>query len=310
MTVRPGRALNDLVAGLDPEAGRSQAVVMDSRARADLVAILASERPAVPLSRPRAPAARHRRYLAVPVAAAVAVVLLVMWPGGGPGGMGGRGGTAELPDDNGTGRYAHLVTRTWSLFTSVDGKRVTSAVVPQRTESWIGPDGAGRTVTTVERPGRSPRRDAQEYRSGQLAADADLRSLSADDRVLAEQLERSHPVENGPAERLVAIKDTYGQVPVPPVVRAALLRYLAATPTLTATGTVTDRAGRKGVAFSLDSDYSGLPTRYTLIIDPDTGKLLASEDTLTTRAGALNVPIPAVISYNIYLDANYTDRHG
>lgn len=190
---------------------------------------------------------------------------------------------------------------------SVNG-RTTSEVVPVLSESWISADGAGRTVTTVEDPGKGAHRENERHGPGELAGNQDLRILSADDRLLSEQLAPGHPAQNGPAERLVAIKDIYGQVPVPPAVRAAILRYLAATPTLTATGTVTDRAGRAGLAFSLDSDYSGLPTRYTLIIDPSDGRLLASEDTLTTRAGALNVPIPSVIGYTTHLAANFTDR--
>lgn len=338
MTTRSSRALDELVAGLDPEAGRGK-VPLDRRALSDLAEILhGSTSPTAPPPRVAAPSlARARWKLAVPVAAALAVLLVVVWPSFGPGDTGVAqaatptpltyqalpGGsdprelleqiaarTARLPDDTGSGPYAHLLSRGWNLFTSVDGRRVTSKVVPQLTESWISADGAGRSVTTIEEPGKRPRRAEQRNDPGGLAGTRDLTSLSSDDRVLAEQLAQGHPDQNGPAERLVAIKDTYGQVPVPPPVRAGLLRYLAQTPTLTATGTVTDRAGRPGVAFSLDSDYSGLPTRYTVIIDPDTGKLLATEDTLTSSAGRLNVPIPSVIGYTTYLEADYTDRTG
>jgi hypothetical protein len=117
-------------------------------------------------------------------------------------------------------------------------------------------------------------------------------------------------VENGPAERLVAIQDAYRSMPIPPAVRAAMLRYLTATPGLSVAGTVTDRAGRAGIAFALDSDYSGLPTHYVLIIDPQTGQLLADEATLTTSAGKLNVRIPSVIDYEIFLSATYTGHIG
>ena len=137
-----------------------------------------------------------------------------------------------------------------------------------------------------------------------------LRSLSTDDRILARQLELAHPPENGPAERLVAVEDAYAQMPLPPAVRAAVLRYLASTPGLTLTGAVTDRAGREGVAVSVESDHSGLPTRYTMIFSPDDGRLLASEDTLTTTAGQLDVPVPSVLSYSVTLAARYTDQTG
>ena len=75
----------------------------------------------------------------------------------------------------------------------------------------------------------------------------------------------------------------------------------------TVQGKTTDRAGREGIAVSLESDFGGLPTRYTLIIDPDDGKILAWEEMLTTTAGALNVPIPSVIGYTTYRQSTYTN---
>jgi hypothetical protein len=97
-------------------------------------------------------------------------------------------------------------------------------------------------------------------------------------------------------------------MPLPPKVRAAMLRYLAATATLAVEGEVTDRAGRPGLAFSLDSAYGGLPAHYTVVIDPQTGHVLDFEQMLTTDAGKLNVAVPAVISYDVYLSAQHTDH--
>lgn len=53
----------------------------------------------------------------------------------------------------------------------------------------------------------------------------------------------------------------------------------------------------------VDSDYTGLPTRYIQIYDPDDGRLFATEDVLTADAGKLNVPIPSVISYETFLES-------
>ncbi|WP_203888102.1 RNA polymerase sigma factor [Planotetraspora kaengkrachanensis] len=69
-------------------------------------------------------------------------------------------------------------------------------------------------------------------------------------------------------------------------------------------GTTTDRAGRTGRAFSLDSDHGGLPNRKTLIVDPADGRIVDEEETLTETAGRLGVPIPSVISYTVYLEAD------
>ena len=54
------------------------------------------------------------------------------------------------------------------------------------------------------------------------------------------------------------------------------------------------------MAIYTDSDYSGLMTRYVLVFDPATGTLNASEEWLTTTAGALKVRVPAVISYSAW----------
>ena len=114
-----------------------------------------------------------------------------------------------------------------------------------------------------------------------------------------------HPTANGVAERLVAVTDLWKQQAPPPALQAAMLRVLATQPGLVNRGTVTDRAGRTGVAVSIDSSYTGLPTRYTLILDPTTGMLLDYEEMLTTTAGKINVPIPSVVSYTVWI--NYGD---
>ncbi|MEU4645269.1 hypothetical protein [Micromonospora sp. NPDC023814] len=84
-----------------------------------------------------------------------------------------------------------------------------------------------------------------------------------------------------------------------------MLRLLADLPGITVTGTVTDRAGRTGEAFSITTNAHGLPAQYTVIVDPRSGALLGYEEVLTTTAGKLNVTIPAVITYRSYLMAEY-----
>ncbi|GAA2638610.1 hypothetical protein [Paractinoplanes durhamensis] len=112
-----------------------------------------------------------------------------------------------------------------------------------------------------------------------------------------------HPAANGPAETLVAVADLARERVLSPELRAAVLRTVAELPGLTYDGTVTDRAGRAGEAFSLISDYSGLPTKYTLIVNPADGTLLGYETMLTTTAGKLDVQVPAVIGYETYVTA-------
>jgi hypothetical protein len=212
---------------------------------------------------------------------------------------------STLPDDSGSGTVAHLRLADWSLWTTVDGERVTSEVVPQETEFWIAADGSGRERRSYQRPGDDEVVSEESYGPGGRSTMWPLGSLSSDPKALEQQLTQFHPVSKGPAERLVAVTDASRSMPLPPPVRAAMLRYLAGTPGLTIAGYVTDRAGRPGIGFHLDSAYSGLPTRYTVIIDEATGRVLANEDMLTTTAGMLNVPVPSVISYTVYLSATY-----
>jgi hypothetical protein len=198
-------------------------------------------------------------------------------------------------------------TLSWDLFTRIDGNQVTSALVPQHRDQWLAVDGPGRLVVTAKLPGGRHEHADTLAGAGGLAMMWPLGSLSSEVATLTRQLQVGHPVSNRPAERFAAIRDAYLQMPLPPRVRAAVLRYLAATPGLTVTGPVTDRRGRNGIGFSIESAYSGLPTRYTLIIDPRDGRLLDDEQMLTTSAGKLNVTVPAIIGYTVLLSAAYTD---
>jgi hypothetical protein len=213
---------------------------------------------------------------------------------------------ATAPDDTGAGRYARMQTESWDLFTRVDGEQVTSEVVPQATTSWTAADGSGQTIRSYLWPDGDTDTEMTERPAGPGLM-WPLGSLSSDPAVLAQQLEVAHPVANGPAERLVAVQDLYREQPLTPQVRAAVLRYVAATPGLEVTGMVLDRAGRTGLAVHLDNNLGGLPNIKTMVIDPADGRVLAAETRLTETAGALNVRVPAVISYESYLEAAYVD---
>ena len=212
------------------------------------------------------------------------------------------------PDDTGSGRYARMENEGWALWTRVDGGQVTSEVVPQRSTVWVAPDGSGRVVTRRDGPGTDTSTTDQALAPGDRTLMWPLGSLSSDDAELARQLEKNHPVANGPAERLVAVADLAAEQPLAPPVRAAVLRYLARTPGLAVDGIVADRAGRRGVAVHVDTTMSGLPERRTLIVDPDDGRILGAETLLTEDAGKLNVPVPSIISYTTFHSARYTNE--
>jgi hypothetical protein len=86
--------------------------------------------------------------------------------------------------------------------------------------------------------------------------------------------------------------------------RAAILTVLDAHTALTYAGTSTDRAGRPGVAFTAASTASGGESLYVFLIDPATGRFLASEQISIGGAPALKLTYPAVLSYRTYRQAD------
>lgn len=210
---------------------------------------------------------------------------------------------AGFPDDTGTGTTAAIETRSWSLFTRVNGKQVTSEVVPAKTSKVIHADGSSEDTSVYSFGDGSTETTHGTY---QDSLSWPLRGLSSDADVLAGQLDPGHE-QQGRAGRFDALVTANLQMPLEPATRAAMLRYLSRTQGIATVGAVTDRIGRQGVGFTVTSSYSGLPTRYLLVVDPATGKVLDYEETLTTDPGKLNVEVPAVIGYIVWDNAEYQD---
>ncbi|MFC4070291.1 CU044_5270 family protein [Actinoplanes subglobosus] len=334
MTSSLTRDVRRLLGPADPAGGGPLTAVTDRHA--DLERILASPRP-----RQARPAARR------PVTVAAALVLLVLaglqfaplprpayaatpeplrFSGAAGSARETLTGIAEraaaVPAPARTGDDEHLVVQSWSLWTQVDGERVTSAIIPSRAESWRGPDDSGRRVTGFEDPRFTSTGEewlwryrnlfddslgtrTEEYPAGRFPSMwAGPPPATGTDA----WLHVGHPKENGPYETIVAVTDLARERLLIPAVRASVLRIVAELPGLTYDGTVTDRAGRTGAAFSVTTDDSGLPTRHTLVVDPATGALLGYEQMLTTDAGKLDVRVPAVIGYDAYLTADFETR--
>ncbi|NUP48888.1 MAG: CU044_5270 family protein [Catenulispora sp.] len=212
---------------------------------------------------------------------------------------------AAQPDTAGRGSYDHLRYQEWVLASRTDGRQVTSKVVPQQFEQWLTIDGSGKSVRTV--PGTDQAPEVLNLSGpGMWAGERP----PTDPAALAGWLSRGHPPQNGPEETIVAITDLVKLQVLSPAARAAVLRVLGDVPGLVDQGTTTDRAGRPAVAFAVEGGHSGLPTRYTVLVDPATGAILGHEQTLTRSAGDLNVPVPSVIGYDLFLVAERTDHLG
>lgn len=222
--------------------------------------------------------------------------------------------TSPLPRTPGT--VEHLRSAAWYLNSSISGGQTTSAVEPQQQQSWRADDDSGRVVTRRQRlASRSDLRDWLWPFGGSTTETVDFRpgafSASWQGNVPTEvdHLRRwliSNPNSDTAPVRYLAEVAHLGSVRMlGPAQRSAALRMLADLPGITAAGTVSDRAGRRGEAFAIESDVHGLPVRYTLIVDPTSGAFLGYEEVLTTTAGALNVQVPAVIAYRSYLVSGY-----
>lgn len=219
------------------------------------------------------------------------------------------------------GRTAYIKMKNWYLHSRISNQSTVSVVRPEVRELWRHPDGSGRSVVTAGAPEfRSPQ-DRRKW-DGSSAPDRRTHRWAAGERDLftgkrpptdVDELRRwLHQRPSSapePLRTVTAVTDLLRNRVLLPQERAAVLRLLAEIPGMHHDGTTTDRAGRPGQAFSLESDAGGLPTRYTVIVDPDDGRFLGHEQMLTTSAGGLNVKIPAVTAYETYLTKTFTAQH-
>ncbi|MGC4828873.1 CU044_5270 family protein [Micromonospora arida] len=218
------------------------------------------------------------------------------------------------------GTVEHLESTNWFLNSSISGGRTVSAVVPQQWRSWRTDDDAGRMVRKDLPPifrSDADRRQWQKW-GGRVESSEEVHDYAAgefysgfcgavptDTAALSGWLRAGGAAPQAPVQYLEDAAQLAGVRLLNPAQRAAVLTLLADLPGITVTGTVTDRAGRTGEAFSIATDAHGLPTQYTMIVDPRSGALMGYEEVLTTTAGKLNLTIPSVITYRSYLTAEY-----
>lgn len=228
---------------------------------------------------------------------------------------------AQAQPAAGAGAWYYLESASWSTFAGGDAN-ARPAGMPTVVEQWIRDDGVQRVVTHSDLPAPAAGLDAWlraglpltggrvQTHTGTAAAGQFPKQLSTDPATLEDQLltaEVGSSARGAPGavprseELIAAVKDLRAQRAMTPALQAAVLRMLAAQPSIVSLGTATDRLGREAQAVGLDSSTSGLPTRHVLLFDPTTGELLGAEDILTKSAGQLGVPIPSVISYVIYV---------
>ncbi|MFE7332966.1 CU044_5270 family protein [Streptomyces sp. NPDC057565] len=220
--------------------------------------------------------------------------------------------TENLPDDSRPGTTHLYIQDSWSLSTRIDGVQVTSAVIPEHRKTWVKLDGSQRWKARTQKPQFESDKQRKEWEDSGAVGD-EPRDLSGSagprDRTIpppaqAEEMRKwltqgSPQLDSG--QLFSRIREVYLDNSFSPRQRAWILGMIANAPGVSYRGEVVDRAGRTGAGFSVNSNYRGLDTQYSVIVDPQSGKLLSYEEELTGSAGALNVKTPAVIAYVTYL---------
>ncbi|GAA2270433.1 hypothetical protein GCM10010402_28200 [Actinomadura luteofluorescens] len=125
-----------------------------------------------------------------------------------------------------------------------------------------------------------------------------------------------------PSDKMLVTSDLLELSPLPPKVRAGLMRALAAQPGIRAVGRATDPLGRTGVALAaadepvrVDAGLGAPPqeqgeyrVRSELVFDRRDGMLLAEQRVLTRPGGAYRTREPGfVIGYWAVRDSGWTD---
>jgi hypothetical protein len=174
----------------------------------------------------------------------------------------------HLPEPLGTGDYHYVHTRGRYRHSAshVDGRRIGSSVGERERRQWIAPDGSGRLLVTRHGEQILPTGD---YPPGGLSAGF---LTTADPAALAAAIRERNPGGTTAGAFTAFVRTWNGQV-VTTALHRALLLDLAEHQGLAEDGTVTDHAGRAGVAVSHVED--GRLTR--LVFDERTGALLGAD---------------------------------
>ncbi|BDH05560.1 CU044_5270 family protein [Streptomyces seoulensis] len=206
----------------------------------------------------------------------------------------------------------HFIGDDWALSSRIDDVQVTSAVITEHRETWQKPDGSARWKARTLPPVFQNARQRKVWESaGAVGKESRQWSGDAGPEPLVEPPATVDGMRKwlangqymGPGLLYEVIPERFQDHVFSPAQRAALLRVLAATPGVVHAGSVKDRAGRTGEAFSLTGRFGGLPNKRTLVFDPATGDLLAYEEQLRQDTGKLGVRPYSVIGYSTFLKA-------
>jgi len=269
-------------------------------------------------------------------AAAVAVLVAVLAFGGG----GGEGDRLDAALDTAAARaasgasgphpYTYLKTREMSVSTTDADSRSWNVDQSTTREEWVTPDGSGR-LRIVAGPSRfvgsgdrvewegagrpqfltlgfGGHTEDRWISAGQLRGR--VVSLPTEPAALLIRLteEAAEAQSEAPlaARTLQLIAEDLRNPVASPALRRALYAAAKQIPGIEYLGEPTDPDGRAGVAIGVTGEAAGHPRLYSLIFDPDTSQVLATETTALPGAGAGEPMGPTLLRATVYEEARPT----
>ncbi|HET9198817.1 MAG TPA: CU044_5270 family protein [Solirubrobacterales bacterium] len=311
-----------------------------------LAAIVAEPRPPAAPRRKRRAVTRPALVAAVAMVVALATLVVGLPGGGDERSSRGglavldrvAAAAAEQPPPDAALPYGYLKTRGNYLIGTQWGGESWSAYSSEVAETWAAADGSGRRRTVSFVPGFvSPADRAAWERAGKppflahgwgrhVGTEAfppgtfsgvgplgtDLDDLPTDPEELSRWLvdRVTEPASrNGfpPEVRVLTLAAELLQNPFsPPELRAALYEAVALVPGIEDLGRARDQLGREGIAVGARSANSGAPTVYSLIVDPETSAVLATEQKQLQAPPALPELDEPLVSSTAYLASERT----
>jgi hypothetical protein len=276
------------------------------------------------------------KFVLAPAAlAVVAIAVLLIGPALGGGGSNGlaaalhdAAAAAESQPSPAGGRpYTYLQTREIAMHTSDADERSWNVLESTTREEWVTRDGAGRLRVVVApsrfvgsgdrdewegagRPeflalGFGPRTEDRWLAAGMLRRS--VADLPTDPAALAARLRREAEAHRGetpvPAVTLELIAEDLRDPGASPALRRALYEAVGRVPGIEYLGEETDPEGRSGVAVGVTGSVVDGPRQYSLIFDPATSQVLASE---TTSLAPTDAGGPTLVRAMVYLGTRGT----
>jgi hypothetical protein len=271
------------------------------------------------------------------VAVAVLVAVLALTGGGGSEGnhltaaldaAGAR--AASAPSAAGAKPFTYLKTREISVRTTDADRRSWNVDQSTTREEWVTPDGSGR-LRIVAGPSRfvgsgdrvewegagrpqfltlgfGGRTEDRWISAGQLRGR--VVSLPIEPGALAVRLTEEAADEGGEgplaAATLQLIAEDLRNPVASPELRRSLYQAANRIPGIEYLGELADPEGRSGVGIGVTSSNAGYPQLYSMIFDPDTSQVLATETTALPGPGADEPAGPTLLRATVYEEAHGT----